>query len=233
MLASESLELRDLKSLVREGEGSQLEFKLKTTHPDKIMREVVAFANTSGGKLLLGVSDEGELRGLKFPDEDIYVMEKAFASYITPQVNYTVEEVQLENKRIVLIYNIEKSTNSLIGFKTAIETEPLKVYVRNEDKSIQASKEIREILKNKLKDKNFSFHYGEKEDKLMKYLDVNTTITLPEFAQLSGISFKQASQTLVLLVLAGVLQVSANESDDKYTLRPLRYNMDNLSFLKP
>ena len=218
MTISESLALKNLKSLVKEGEGSRLEFKLKTTHPDKIMREVVAFANTSGGKLLLGVSDEGELIGLKFPDEDKFVMDKAFVSFLSPQVNYTVEEIKLENNRVVLVYNIAKSKQTLIGYKTAIETDPLKIYVRNEDKSIQASREIREILKNKLKDKNFRFHYGDKEDKLMKYLDANPSISLPQFAQLTGISFKQASQTLVLLVLAGVLRVFANELEDKYTL---------------
>lgn len=218
MIAPKSLELRDLKRLVREGEGSQLEFKLKTTHPDKIMREVVAFANTSGGTLLVGVADNGDLSGLKFPEEDSFVMEKGFARYISPRVYYTKEEVMLENGRPVLAYHIKKSTDTLIYFNLTGREEDRKVYVRNADRSIQASREVREILKERLKEKSYRFHYGEKEDILMKYLDLNQTITLQEFSRIAGISLKQASKTLILLVLARVLSVFAHETEDRYLL---------------
>ena len=218
MIASKSLELRDLKRLVRDGEGIQLEFKLKTTHPDKIMREVVAFANTSGGTLLLGVADNGDLSGLKFPDEDSFVMEKGFARYIFPRVYYTKEEVMLENGRPVLAYHIKKSVDTLVYYNPTGKDEDRKVYVRNADRSIQASREVREILKERLKEKSYRFRYGEKENLLMKYLDQNQTITLSEFAKIAGISLKQASKTLVLLVLARVLRVFANEMEDKYLL---------------
>jgi predicted HTH transcriptional regulator len=70
-------ELKDLRQLVRQGEGQQLEFKLKSNHPDKIMKEVVAFANSEGGKLLIGVADNKELIGLKYPDEDEYIISKS------------------------------------------------------------------------------------------------------------------------------------------------------------
>ena len=49
----------ELKQLVRRGEGQYLEFKKKADHPDKIVREMVAFANSGGGELLLGVDDHG------------------------------------------------------------------------------------------------------------------------------------------------------------------------------
>jgi predicted HTH transcriptional regulator len=218
MITPKSFELRDLKRLVREGEGSQLEFKLKTTHPDKIMREVVAFANSSGGRLLLGVTDEGELSGLKFPEEDVFVMEKAFARYVSPTIHYIREEVPLENGRPVLVYTIKKSEDALVYFNLTGNEEDRKVYVRNEDRSIQASKEVREILKQQLKEKNYRFQYGEKEGMLMKYLDQNPTITLSEYARIANISIKQASKTLILLVLARVLRVFANENEDKYGL---------------
>ena len=218
MTVQRSFELRDLKRLVKEGEGSQLEFKLKTTHPDKIMREAVAFANSSGGKLLLGVSDEGELSGLKFPEEDIYVMEQAFARYVSPPIHYKREEILLENGRPILVYTIKKTQDALVYFNLTGNQEDRKVYVRNADRSIQASKEVREILKEQLKEKNYRFQYGEKEGKLMKYLDQNPTITLHEYAHQANISLKQASKTLILLVLAGVLKVYAGETEDTYTL---------------
>lgn len=182
------------------------------------MREVVAFANTSGGTLLIGVADNGELPGVKFPDEDTFVMEKGFARYISPRVYYTKEEVMLENGRPVLAYHIKKSVDTLVYYNPTGKEEDRKVYVRNADRSIQASREVREILKEQMKEKSYRFQYGEKEDILMKYLDQNPAITLSEFSRIAGISIKQASKTLILLVLAKVLKVFASESGDRYAL---------------
>lgn len=47
-------DLKNLKNLVRHGEGQRLEFKMKVKFPEKIIKELVAFANTDGGHLLLG-----------------------------------------------------------------------------------------------------------------------------------------------------------------------------------
>ncbi|MCD6146025.1 MAG: putative DNA binding domain-containing protein [Methanosarcinales archaeon] len=52
----------EIKSLISQGEGYNLEFK--ESFSNSIAREICAFANASGGKLLLGVSDEGEIRGI-------------------------------------------------------------------------------------------------------------------------------------------------------------------------
>ena len=61
-------EIHELKRLALEGEGLQLEFKRKASHPEKIVRELIAFANTEGGTLLIGVDDDGSIPGLKYPD---------------------------------------------------------------------------------------------------------------------------------------------------------------------
>ncbi len=67
-------DLKSLKALVRQGEGMHLEFKLKATHPEKIVREIVAFANAEGGLLLVGVGDDRSVPGVKFADEDEYIL---------------------------------------------------------------------------------------------------------------------------------------------------------------
>ena len=57
------LDLRNLKHLVRHGEGQRLEFKMKVKFPEKIVKELVAFANSDGGHLFIGVSDDGKIEG--------------------------------------------------------------------------------------------------------------------------------------------------------------------------
>ncbi|MFM8913049.1 MAG: helix-turn-helix domain-containing protein, partial [Flammeovirgaceae bacterium] len=60
-------QLFELKKLVFEGEGLQLEFKRKASYPEKIVRDLIAFANTEGGTLLVGVDDDKTIPGVKYP----------------------------------------------------------------------------------------------------------------------------------------------------------------------
>ena len=55
----------DLVALVNQGEGQRLEFKKKVDYPEKVVKEVIAFANSDGGNLLIGVDDDGNISGVK------------------------------------------------------------------------------------------------------------------------------------------------------------------------
>ncbi|WP_341228051.1 ATP-binding protein [uncultured Arcticibacterium sp.] len=201
--------LADLKKLASQGEGLRLEFKFKAKYPEKIIREMVAFANTKGGQLLVGVDDDGSLSGLKFADEEEYVLVREIERAITPELDYSIERVRLQNESEVLIFHIPESENK--PHKAAD-----KVFVRHKDRTIQASKEIREILKGLKKGKSLRFNYGDKESKLMAYLTQHLSITLDTFAELCAIPKKQASRTLVLMVLTNVLRYEAREDGDRF-----------------
>ena len=71
-------QVRDLKKLVSHGESSSLEFKRNASYPDKIVREMIAFANAKGGTLLVGISDDGQVAGLKHPEDDAYVIQQRY-----------------------------------------------------------------------------------------------------------------------------------------------------------
>ena len=58
-----SMKQTDLDILLREGEGSMLEYKESLS--SSFARDVVAFANSSGGKILLGVRDDGTVVGIR------------------------------------------------------------------------------------------------------------------------------------------------------------------------
>ncbi|HEY5551740.1 MAG TPA: ATP-binding protein, partial [Opitutaceae bacterium] len=80
----------DLKILVQEGEGTTLEFKEGLSAA--FARELVAFANTIGGKILLGVRDDGSIAGVK----DTNVLRariQDLARNCDPQVKVVVEPV--------------------------------------------------------------------------------------------------------------------------------------------
>lgn len=214
------MEFKALRDLVRKGEGRYLEFKLKTTHPEKIVREIVAFANTDGGTLLIGVADDKTIPGLKYADEDEYLLVRAINKFCFPPISYSIERIPLPNERDVLMLRIPRSpTRPHYIIPDLNDPETKKAYIRVADKSVQASKEMREILKGERSERNVRFTYGDKERALMHHLDQHKTITVDLFATMAGIPRKIASRTLVLLVLANVLEVHPDEMVDKYTTR--------------
>jgi predicted HTH transcriptional regulator len=209
------MDFQDLKKLVKQGENQHLEFKLKATHPEKISKEMVAFANADGGILLLGVDDDRIIKGVKYPIEDEYVLEKAFSEYITPQINYTLQKINIEKDREVLVYFVPKSTQ--IHYLLQEPTHQWgRAYVRVADKCVRASREMRNIMKGRLKDENIKFQYGEKETALLKYLAQHSKITLNEYIAFAKLPPFVASKTLITLVLANVLLILPNEVEDEY-----------------
>lgn len=209
------MDLRSLNELVRQGEGKRLEFKLKTNHPEKIIKEIVAFANTGGGKLLVGVQDNGAIKGLKYSDDDKFVLNRAIQNHCFPPVPFTVDRVDIGNEKEVLVYHIAPSPDK--PHYVLDEEGNKRAYVRIEDRSVKASREVYQIMQHSSNNKDVKFNYGEKERKLMQMLDENPSVTVDSFSKTAGIPRRIASRTLVLLVLANVLEVHPDEMVDQYT----------------
>jgi Putative DNA-binding domain len=215
-LSPDHRQVQRLRHLVSHGEGASLEFKHKATFPQKIVREMIAFANTKGGILLIGVGDDGSLTGLKHPEDELHVMTEALEK-VRPSMQYTVTLIPIANSRTVIQYEIPESNRKphyIVDEKKMKES-----FVRVDDKSIKASRELREIVKRKQRMKDIRFHYGEHEKFLMQYLDEKKAITLKEFVSLSGLNRIYASRKLILLVLANVLRIIPHEKGDLYVIR--------------
>lgn len=209
-------QVQQLKLLVSRGEGASLEFKHKATFPEKILREMIAFANTKGGIVLIGVGDDGSLAGVKHPEDELHVMKEALKK-VRPSLQHDITIIPIGNSRTVIQYEIPESKRKphyILG-----ENKTKESFVRVEDKSIKASRELREIVKRKQRMKDIRFHYGEHEKFLMQYLDENKVITLKEFVAISGLNRVYASRKLILLVLANVLRIIPHEKGDLYTVK--------------
>lgn len=207
-------QVRDLKILVAQGEGACLEFKRKASYPDKIVREMVAFANAKGGTLLLGISDDGQVAGLKHPEDESYVIQQSLRK-CSPRLPVTETFIPVGNSRHVIQYHVAESTNKP---HYLLDGEKKESYIRVNDQSIKASREVREIARRSQVKKDIRFHYGEHEKVLMRYLDLNPAITLKEFMKVSGLKKFHASKKLVLLVLANVLRITPHEKGDLFSL---------------
>ncbi len=214
-----AMDINLIRQLVLKGENERLEFNLKANHPEKIIREIVAFANTKGGYLMVGVSDDRKIVGLKYPEEARYEIDRALQRYCKPALSFSPVTVSTPDNRKLLIYKIPKS-ETLPHFIENSAGER-KAYFRIGENSIQASPELCTILRQSNNVKNTAFTYGETEHKLMQILDVEQTITVDSFATKANISRKRAADILVLMVLAKVIRIHPSDTGDRFSRVPV------------
>ena len=208
--------LQEVKTLAAKGEGLRIEFKKKAAYPEKIVRGIIALANTEGGDLLIGVDDDGTVSGQRFIEEEIFVMEKAIRELIFPALNFQVFTIKLTEKKGVAVFRIPLSPDRPHYLKSGDKKQS---FIRVADRSVQASREVWEVLKKSRTPKDTVFTYGRKEEILMKALGEKGKITMKEYSKLAGIPFFLASKTLVRLVSANVLIIHPQETEDFFTLK--------------
>jgi len=94
-----------------------------------------------------------------------------------------------------------------------------RVYIRVNDKTVMASREVVKILRDERPDAPpLRFEMGENEKRLFRYLDQNERITTREFSRLVNISERRAMRILVSLVRAGVMRIHTLEKCDFFTM---------------
>lgn len=211
----DALALRELKKLVTEGEGLQLEFKRKATYPEKIVRELIAFANTEGGTLLIGVDDDKSIPGVKYPDEESHVVREALVHGCKPALTYNETLISISENRYVIRFDVPPSPKR--PHYLTLDGAARTTFVRVLDKSIKASIEMEEIVRRSKKNRDTRFVFAEHEKKLLEYLSHHPSISLAHFRTFSGLNRFQASRKLILLVLANVLKITASEKGDLYS----------------
>ncbi|MFZ9044799.1 MAG: helix-turn-helix domain-containing protein [Cyclobacteriaceae bacterium] len=203
-----------LKKLVQSGETDQVEFKRKVRHPEKIVRELVAFANTKGGELFIGVNDDLSIPGLQHPDEDDFLMQKSIRELCRPSLYFVSTIIPISDSRgIVHITVPESESKPHYALKTKNQRWGT-AYVRVDDKSLQASRELCQILKLTKRNHHHYFSYGEKEKQLMNYLGEHEFITLNTFIEAASIKRREASDILVNLTLSNALKIIPKEGED-------------------
>lgn len=209
--------LPELQRLVTSGEGPTVEFKRRVPRPARLAKEVIAFANTQGGRVLIGVDDDGTLSGLKDAYEEEFALREALAAHCDPPVPYTTDRVELSRTREVVVVRVPPSVERphyLVGDEEA----PPSVYVRVGASSVEASREAVRLMRQRPQDDaGVHFEFGDKEGLLLRYLDAYGRITVAMFAQIAALAPKQASHTLVLLTRAGLLRHHVALPEDYFT----------------
>lgn len=204
----------NLKKQIFEGEGVKLDFKKTITSCEKIARTMVSFANNKGGRLLIGVADDGTIKGVKSEDEERYMITRAATLYARPALEPKFEEIYVDDKLVLVVDTPE---SDLKPHYALAEDGKWWVYVRVKDKSVLASKIIVDVLKRSSGETGVLIEYSDNEKSLLEYLDKTDRITVKEYCDLIKVGRRAAQRILVNMILSGVIRVHTTEKEEYYT----------------
>src|ERR1039457_2808303 len=128
-----------ISKLIDKREHQQLDFKFEITDARRIARSLVAFANTDGGRLLIGVKDNGASAGMR-SDEEYYMVEAAAKMYCKPPVTFLTKEWTVNTKNVLEII-VPKSPYK--PHFAAHKDGKWMVYIRNGDQNLLANRILR------------------------------------------------------------------------------------------
>ena len=196
-----------IEKLIQQGESLHLDFKFQINDSKKIAKTIVAFANTEGGKLLIGVKDNGVIAGIR-TEEEYYMIDAAAQMYCKPEIEFAYRAWNIEGKRILEI-DIPRSSTKPVFAQNA--EGKWMVYIRVKDQNILASPILIKYWQKENSKKGIFIKFSDEEKILLDYLKTNPLITVRKFCRLARISKFKAEKIIVNLLISGVIEIMTNE----------------------
>jgi predicted HTH transcriptional regulator len=179
----------EIINLLEQGEGQAVEFEKGVPSADDLARELVAFSNSDGGKIIYGIDDKNKhLIGLevdeKFPD---WVLETARLR-CDPPITPAVEIVEKNDKKIAIISVPE-------GDEKAYKTDDI-CYIRDVNISRPAREDEEEEIKSPWSGKDLN----KRQKRALVFITEHGSITNREYREAFGVSHKTAHIELTIMV---------------------------------
>lgn len=203
-----------VEKLISQGESSTLEFKSTIDSALRIAKTLAAFANTRGGILLIGVADNGTIRGIASELEEMEKIEQAALYICEPPISISYESIQAAGKQVLMIHIAESKQKPHYVKDNDIST----AYVRAKDKSIPAGKAMAKVLDTEVIE-NPELLHSKNIKSLIAYLRKNESVTVKKYAKMINISEGRATAILKDLVWKGILLLHDNQRPATYSLK--------------
>lgn len=204
--------MQSIISLIKEGEHQQQDFKFRIDDSKKIARTLSAFSNTDGGRLLIGVKDNGKITGID-PTEELHMIEAAVEMYCKPKLEFE-SRVWQENMRLVLEISIQKSGNRPV---LALDEEgKWKAYVRSGDHTLLANKILLNVWKLQRFEQKVPAKIGSEETQLLTLISENEQLTLSQLYRQSSLKKAQIDCLLPLFICWDLVGMKLTENGAFY-----------------
>jgi predicted HTH transcriptional regulator len=201
-----------LKKLISEGENQHLDFKYCVSDSRKIARTLTAFANSDGGRLLIGVRDNGSIAGIR-SDEEYYMVETAAHLFCRPEISFKVIQHTSGGKTVL---EVEVMKGDKRPYQAKDENGKWLSYFRNHDQNLVVNRVLLQVWRKEEKQSGVMVKFGKAENSLMDYLEKNGSITLSRFRKIARIPAYKAESILANLIIFKVLTMNSSEKGFSY-----------------
>jgi ATP-dependent DNA helicase RecG len=173
-----------LLRLVRGGEDTFLELKVKLSNPEKIAQEIVALANTGGGVIIFGVNDQMRIEGVDDPESVQEELVRICRDQIQPPLIPFIDRIAFDSGRRVVALDVD-------GKRRPYRTRDGRFYLRIGSEKHEASREELSALLNEARPLGFE-NVGVLGGKLE---DIDESLLWSFVREFEGDAFDQAGPT--------------------------------------
>jgi ATP-dependent DNA helicase RecG len=183
----------DILELIRQGENNAVEFKSASVSVDSISKEIVAFANTSGGSILIGIEDDGRVTGVTEPNRTEEWITNICRQNVIPPIETTIN-IERINKQNIIHVQVPKGKDK--PYQTNKHQYLIRVGSTNRTASYQ------ELLR--LFQQSGAFHYDAIGVQKTSIADLNWA-KLDQYFDQYNVDFKSESEKERLLINTDIM----------------------------
>ena len=213
------MDISELLNIISKGENLTVEFKQKFTEHEKIAKEMIAFANTKGGILIFGVRDNKKILGIDSEKEIAELVKETAEHYSVPPIKYRIEFPEVRKKLLAVVF-IKPSSDKphrIEDYREKLDLNKALVYVRVNDKSVLAGKEMIKLMMINPDNKPLkNYEFASNEKAVFTYLENHETIDAKTLSKFANISMRRASRTLINLVRLNMLLIHTKDNGENY-----------------
>ncbi len=199
-------------ALLDQGEGTRIEFKLRAPSAPRLAKLICAFANTSGGHILMGVDDDAIVEGVEEIDETRDAISRAHRMN-TPMPEIQVTELRLDEGRTVVMCAVSRGIDK--PYRAALAKGGAAAYIRvgSAVMPVAPGDEARLEREDAVRSRVSLLKIHEK---ILKTVQSRPGITLKKIAQSCNLSVYRVRKALVPLQQSGMV---VEKNPGRYTLR--------------
>ena len=178
-----------IQKLISEGEHIHQDFKFAISDAKKIAKSLSAFANTEGGRLLVGVKDNGKIAGVR-SEEEIYMVEAAATLYCRPEIELETHIYHIEGKDVLEVQINESTQKPIYALDENILANPIHLNIWKHDRE----------------EKRVIITYTQREQQILTILKQQGALTLGQCSKLTRMNRKQISRLLADFIRFGLIE---------------------------
>ncbi len=204
-----------LQRYIRQGEHQTQDFKFRVDDAKKIARTISAFANTDGGRLLIGVKDNGKVVGID-PEEEFHIVQGAAELFCNPPVPIETIIWQDDHK---LVLEVIVTASPLKPHKSKDDDGAWKTYVRRNDHTLIANKILLGVWNLRKRGVEKPQQFSEDEMKFLELFKSNEKFTLSRLYRLSDLKKSKVDHLLKLFITWEILDMEITPEGTFYSAR--------------